>query len=242
MKKRAKKSLSQNFIRDKNICKKIVSLTNVKNKIILEVGPGYGFLTDVILESKPKKIILIEKDYYLFNQLKDKYQKFNNVKIINEDILNVKLNKFKNLNIISNLPYNISTKIILHLFKFNKNINEMIFMLQKEVAYKFDYILPGMNKYKFLTFIVSKYSKCFDVSSNVFIPKPKVKSTVVKFALYKNKKNNIKKTERFCKDIFKNVRKKIYKNIKLKNNNLDILNKRVNELSIKELLNIYNFF
>lgn len=242
MKKRAKKSLSQNFIKDKNICKKITNLTNIKDKIILEVGPGYGFLTDVILESKPKQIILIEKDYYLFNQLKDKYREFDNIKVINDDILNIKLNKFKNLKIISNLPYNISTKIILHLFKFNKNINEMIFMLQKEVAYKFDYILPGMNKYKFLTSIVSKYTKCFDVSSNVFIPKPKVKSTVVKFVLHKNKKNNIQNAERFCKNIFKNVRKKIYKNIRLKKNNLDILNKRVNELNIEELLNIYNFF
>ena len=75
--------------------------------------------------------------------------------------LNYNLNKFKNLIIISNLPYNISTKIILYLFNFNKNISEMIFMIQKEVAEKFDYNLPKMNKYKFLTKIVSKLYKMF---------------------------------------------------------------------------------
>ena len=237
---KAKKSLSQNFLIDKNICKKIINLTQIKNKDILEIGPGYGFLTDFILTKNPKKIILIEKDLYLKNFLINKYK--NNKKIIIEgnDILKYDFEKLKNLIIISNLPYNISTKVILYLFSFNKNINEMILMIQKEVAQKFDYNLPKMNKYKFLTRIVSNYTRCFDVSSTVFFPKPKVKSTIVKFKF--NRENiDLKKANYFSNKIFKNVRKKIYNNL---DSNLDnnLLHKRVNQINIDELISIYNLF
>ena len=116
----------------------------------------------------------------------------------------------------------------------------MIFMIQKEVALKFDYNLPKMNKYKFITFIISSYSRCFDVSSKVFVPKPKVSSTVVKFKFNK-KKLNLKKAKKFSNLIFKNVRKKINNNIQLDIKD-ELLNKRVNELSIKNLFDIYNFF
>jgi len=236
----AKKSLSQNFLIDKNISKKIVEQTNLKDKTVLEIGPGYGFLTDSILIKKPKKIILVEKDSNLKSKLYQKYKNNKKIEIIGDDILNFNFNKFKNLIILSNLPYNISSKIILYLFNFNENISEMILMIQKEMAQKFDYKLPNMNKYKFLTKIVSDFTKCFDVSPQVFIPKPKVYSTVVKFKLNK-KKNNLKKATYFSNIIFKNVRKKIYNNLNIDSKN-QILNKRVNELSINELLAIYNLF
>ena len=113
-----KKSLSQNFLKDKNIANKIVNLTNIKNRLILEIGPGYGFLTDNILEKKPKKILLIEKDWKLKEKLYEKYKK-NKIEIIGEDVLRTNFNNFKNLIIISNLPYNISSKIIV-LFSFIK--------------------------------------------------------------------------------------------------------------------------
>ena len=233
-----KKSLSQNFLIDKNISKKILESTDVKNGTVLEIGPGYGFMTDTIMKYNPKKVIIIEKDFQLFKFLEKKYSKNNKIEIILGDILKYNLSKFKNLIIISNLPYNISTKIILHLFYFNKNISEMIVMVQKEVSQKFDYNLPKMNKYKFLTKIVSSYDKCFDVSPNVFIPKPKVISTVVKFRF--NKKNiNLEKASKFSKLIFKNVRKKIINNIKVVS---DLSEKRVNEISIKDLLKIYDLF
>ena len=119
----AKKSLSQNFLIDKNISNKIVNLTNLKNKIVLEIGPGYGFMTDLILIKKPKKLLLIEKDTNLVKFLNQKYQKNKRIKILEKDILESKLDKFKDLIIISNLPYNISTKIILYLFKYHNNIN-----------------------------------------------------------------------------------------------------------------------
>ena len=237
---KAKKSLSQNFIFDKNIGRKIVKEVNIFNKLILEIGPGYGFITDLILENKPKKVLLVEKDFNLIKHLNNKYKNNNKVEILGNDILKTNLSDFKNLIIISNLPYNISTKIILYLFEFNKNISKMVLMIQKEVAEKFDYNLPKMNKYKFLTKVVSSFSRCFNVSSNVFVPKPKVESTVVKFVF--NKKNfNLINAKSFSKLIFRNVRKKIYNNIKISNKK-KLLEKRVDELSIKELLDIYNFF
>ena len=238
---RAKKSLSQNFLKDKNISKKITSLVKLKNNVVLEIGPGYGFMTDSILENNPKKLYLIEKDKYLINLLKKKYSNNKKIIIVEGDILNQNLNKFKNLIIISNLPYNISTKVILYLFTFNKNILEMVFMIQKEVAEKFDYNINNMNKYKFLTRIMTSYLRHFEVSPKVFIPQPKVKSTVVKFK-FKNKNVDLKRASNFSDIIFKNVRKKIYKNLRIKKTENIILNKRVNELTIDELLWIYNFF
>ena len=172
--------------------------------------------------------------------LKSKYKSNKEVVVKEMDILNFDLNKYKNLIIISNLPYNVSTKIILYLFKYKKNISEMILMIQKEVAEKFDYNRPKMNKYKFITNLVSTFNICFDVSLKVFKPKPKVKSSVVKFVF--NKKDfDSNKAILFSSLIFKNVRKKIYNNIKT-NKDIDIYNRRVNELSINELLKIYNLF
>ena len=237
---KAKKSLSQNFIIDKNICKKIVKQTNINNKIVIEIGPGYGFLTDILLMNNPKQILLIEKDYQLVLFLKQKYKNNNKIKILNNDVIKVDFSKFKNVKIISNLPYNISTKIILYLFNFNKNISEMVFMIQKEVALKFDYNLIKMNKYKFITKIVSTFSRCFDVSPKVFIPKPKVFSSVVKFKFNK-KKFDLNKANIFSNLIFKNVRKKIHNNLRIESKSL-LLHKRINQLSIDELLTIYESF
>ena len=238
--KKAKKSLSQNFLKDKNIAKKISNLANLKDNIVLEIGPGYGFMTDSILESNPRKLYIIEKDKYLINFLKNKYYDNKKVLIIEGDILKKNLNKFKNLIIISNLPYNISTKVILYLYKYNKNILEMVFMIQKEVAEKFDYKINNMNKYKFLTRIMTSYIRYFEVSPKVFFPQPKVHSTVVKFQ-FKKENVDINKAYSFSDLIFKNVRKKIYKNLKIEERENKILNKRVNQLTIDELLWIYNF-
>ena len=202
-----KKSLSQNFLIDKNICNKIISQVTIKNKIIIEIGPGKGALTDIILSQKPKKLYLIEKDNALSKELKKKYENQDKISIYNQDIFDFSLSKFKNIIIISNLPYNISTKIILYLFNYNNIINEMILMLQKEVV----------------------------------IPKPKVNSSVVKFKLIKGENDSIK-LKKFSKIIFNNKRKKITNKINFNINNDNLLNKRVDQLTINELLNIYNFF
>ena len=235
-----KKSLSQNFLKDKNISNKIINQTNIKNKIILEIGPGYGFLTDNILEKNPRKIFLIEKDNNLKENLLNKYKNNKKIKIIGGDILKANLGKFKNLIVISNLPYNISSKIILHLFNFRENIKEMVFMIQKEMSIKFDYNLPKMNKYKFLTRIVSSYNRCFDVSPKVFFPEPKIKSSIVKFK-FNREIVDLNKANYFSKLIFRNVRKKINNNIEIKFKN-KLLEKRVSQLKIDELLIIYDLF
>ena len=244
--RRPKKSLSQNFIKDKNICNKILRNIDVNNKIILEIGPGYGFLTDIILDKKPKKIYLIEKDNELSKYLIKKYVNNKIVEIINTDILNFNLTEFDNfkkISIVSNLPYNISTKIILNLLYKSSNIEEMVFMIQKEVAEKFNYNLKKINKYKFLSKIYSDYKICFNVSPNVFFPKPKVLSSVVKFKI-KNYIVDEYKIKKFISIIFVNKRKKISNKI---NKYLDakfqkITSKRIDELSMEEVLEIYDSF
>ncbi len=236
-----KKSLGQNFLIDKNIAKKITNLIKIENKVIVEVGSGTGFLTDFIIKKSPKKLIIIEKDNKLFNYLKSKYKNEENVYIFNKDILKFKLTKLSKINLISNLPYNISKNFILKILK-NKNvINEMVIMLQKEVALKYNYNQGKLNKYKFLVSLCSNYKICFKVSKNVFLPKPKIDSAIVKFKF--NKKNiDWEKTDNFVKMIFNNRRKIIKNNINF-NNKIDlssIMNKRVDQIELNEILKIYN--
>ncbi len=235
-----KKSLGQNFIKDKNICRKIVSEADVNNKIVLEIGPGYGFLTDIILEGNPSKMILIEKDNHIFEYLFNKYKKNKKVVLINTDILKYNLDNLNNYTIISNTPYNISTKLISKIIKNSNRINAAVLMLQKEVAEKYNYNKLKMNKYKFITEISSKYKVCFKVTNNVFFPRPKVESAVVKFTFKKNK-INWDKTEKFINIIFSKKRKIISNKFnKFISDNKLISKKRIEDLNFKELIQIYN--
>ena len=236
-----KKSLGQNFLIDKNIAKKITNLINIKNKTIIEVGAGTGFLTDFILKKSPKKLFIIEKDNKLFKYLETKYKNEENVYIINQDILEFKFIKLKKINLISNLPYNISKNFILKILKNKNTIDEMVIMLQKEVALKYNYNQGKLNKYKFLVSLCSDYKICFSVSKNVFLPKPRIDSAIVKFKF--NRKNiNWEKTDNFIKMIFNNKRKIIKNNMNLnvKVNINSIINKRVDQLDLNEILKIYN--
>ena len=229
-----KKSLGQNFLIDKNILKKISNLEIIKNKNILEIGPGTGNLTTFIIEKKPANVILIEKDRFLFNDLKKKLIKKNNVTIFNDDILKVNLEniiKPKSI-IIGNLPYNISSQILVKFVKIKiwpPNFDKLIFMFQKEVA---DRILAKYNSknYGRLSVISSYRLKIIDkinISSNSFFPKPKVESTILIFEPIKNpmiKIKNIDNLEKITQSFFSFKRKmigKIYK--KLFSNNKKIL-------------------
>ena len=109
---KAKKSLGQNFLTDRNTLEKIVETTIIKNKTVLEVGPGTGNLTSFILKRKPKKMIVVEKDYSLAKNLKDVFE--DQLTIINDDILNIKENLLSDekVTVFGNLPYNISTEIL----------------------------------------------------------------------------------------------------------------------------------
>ena len=240
--KEPKKSLGQNFLIDKNIIRKIIKKSDIKDENIVEIGPGYGALTDFILKEKPKKLIIIEKDIDIFKFLKNKFKNEKRIEIINHDALKYDFLKLKNFKIISNLPYNVSTKIIMKLIFYNKNIKSLILMIQKELAIKFDYSKEGINKYKFIIKFCSDYKILFDVSNNVFYPKPKVQSKIVEFKL---KKNNVDKNKllNFTHIIFGNKRKRLKNKIhQLSSINKEILNKRVEELNFNELLEIYKFF
>ena len=103
-----KKSLGQNFLLDKNLCKKISKSISIKNNILIEIGSGTGQLTDEIIKFKPKKLILIEKDDELFKILKSKYSKFDYIELLNIDAINLNLKLKENFIIVSNLPYNIA--------------------------------------------------------------------------------------------------------------------------------------
>ena len=149
----ANKRLGQNFLIDKNIINKIVDIGNINDKkVIFEIGAGYGSLTKKIFSKNPKKIIAVEKDKKLASYLKELFINYKNVKIVNEDILNIIENKKleKNIVIFGNLPYNISTKILVKLALIKKWppwYDNLIFMFQKEVADKIQKISEGCQYY-----------------------------------------------------------------------------------------------
>ena len=221
---KAKKSLGQNFLIDKNIIKKIIELVNLRNKNVVEIGPGKGALTDEILKKKPKSLIIIEKDNFLANQLKEKYQDIKILKIYNNDILKFDLEKkiLKDSEIFGNLPYNISSQILIKFLKFKSwppKFNSLIFMFQKELGDKITCSFPS-NNYGRLS-IISKFRlkilKKFLVSQNCFFPKPKVTSMIIHFKPFKINNfriKNIKNIEKITNILFSNKRKMINKNIK----------------------------
>ena len=178
-----KKRLGQHFLHDKNIINKIISnlAINIKDTFI-EIGPGEGALTTPLLE-EVESITLIEKDRDLIPILENKYNR-RKVKIVNQDILKCELSNLikENTRIVGNLPYNISTEIIFRLLPFSKDIKDLHFMLQKEVV---DRIVaaPGTKIYGRLSVMAQVYftvKKLFNISPNVFIPKPKVDSAYIR--------------------------------------------------------------
>ena len=219
MKIKAKKSLGQNFLIDKNIIKSIVNVGDIKkNNVILEVGPGTGNLTEYILKKNPKKIFVIEKDSNLVNLLNGKFS--DKINILNKDVLKFDLNNISKEKIIifGNLPYNISTKILTQWIttpeKF-KCYKKLILMFQKEVA---DRILAKTNSRNYGRLsIISNWrlniKKEFNISPQCFFPKPKVDSTLLSFVpkkefYYIKNPENLEKITR----IFFNQRRKMIKN------------------------------
>ena len=146
----AKKSLGQNFLIDKNIINKIINLVSIRNKDIIEIGPGREALTEEIIKKKPKSLSLIEKDFFLAENLKKKYSDFNNIKVYNSDVLKFDIEKIttKNTIIFGNLPYNISSQILVKFLKFKKwppKFNDLIFMFQKELGKKIIGVYPSSD-------------------------------------------------------------------------------------------------
>ena len=244
-----KKSLGQNFLIDKNIAKKIVNITSINNQCIIEIGPGTGFLTDEIIKKKPKKLYLIEKDKSLYLYLKKKYYDYKNIEIINDDALNFNLQHIKQRKkIISNLPYNISIKLIINWLKIECKVQKMILMIQKEVADKMNYVNKiKKNRLNLFIEVASRYNIEFNVSNNVFFPKPKINSSVITIIPKNNLKIDLNKFESFTREIFQYKRKKLSTVLKLKEkkislSNSDIYEKRAEDLILSELISVFNQF
>ena len=248
---RAKKSLGQNFLIDKNVLEKITNIINIENKIILEIGPGTGNLTSYILKKNPKKLFVIEKDNVLASNLENKFN--NQISIINNDVLKIDENTLFEDKVIvfGNLPYNISTEIlskwIINL-KDNFWFEYLILMFQKEVA---DRIIAKFNSSNYGRLsIISNWKlnikKICDIKPAAFFPKPKVDSSLLFFSpktnfLKINDPNNLEKVTR----IFFNQRRKMIKKPfnQLFNGNQDILDKLNIDLKLRpQNLNLDTYY
>ena len=239
---RAKKSLGQNFLVDQNIIEKITNIVEIKDRCVLEVGPGTGNLTYKILEKLPKKLIVVEKDSNLVNLLKKKLE--SNIDIINKDILKLDENLIskEKLIVFGNLPYNISTEIlckwILNIKSHNFWFDYLILMFQKEVA---DRIISKFNtkNYGRLSILSNwklEIKKIIDIKPASFIPKPKIDSTVLFFKPKKEffKLKNAKNLEKITRIFFMHKRKMIKKPYNLLfNGNMKVADKVGITLSLR---------
>ena len=239
---KAKKSLGQNFLIDKNIVDKITNIIEIKDKSILEIGPGTGNLTLSILKKKPKKLLVVEKDDNLAKELKENFS--GEITIINDDILDLNENLLsrEELIVFGNLPYNISTEIlckwILNLDDNKIWFKNLILMFQKEVA---DRIISSFNtsdygRLSILTNWKLNVKKIFDIKPNSFSPRPKVDSTLL-FFTPKDKFQKLKNPfvlEKITRIFFSHRRKMIKKPFKqLFSNNLSLSNKLNIDLNMR---------
>ena len=215
---KTKKSLGQNFLTDRNIIEKIISVTTIENKSILEVGPGTGNLTSCILKCNPKKVFVVEKDNDLAKNLSINFE--DQLTIINDDILNIDENLLCNekVTVFGNLPYNISTEIlsrwIINL-KDNFWFEHLVLMFQKEVA---DRIIAGFNtsaygRLSILTNWKLNVKKICDIKPESFSPRPKIDSSLLYFSPKKNffKIRNPKNLEKITRIFFSHRRKMLRK-------------------------------
>ena len=246
---KSKKKLGQHFLKDLSIARHIVDLLDSEENI-LEIGPGTGILTTLLVKTKFEKLIAIDLDNraikYLKNQIKN-----DNIILIHKDILSVDFNLLfrKNFSIVGNLPYNISSQILFKILEFRNSINMVVIMLQKEVS---DRISSSHNsrKYGILSVLIQTFfevKNVLEVEPKSFNPVPKVKSSVLK--LDRNNTNEIGVDYDFYKMIIKQSfqnRRKTLRN-SLKNLNLpkiidlDIFSKRAEELSVKDFIWLAKF-
>jgi 16S rRNA (adenine1518-N6/adenine1519-N6)-dimethyltransferase len=254
-----KKKYGQNFLVDSNVLNKIVALADIKEKtLVIEIGVGSGNLTKKIARYA-KNVIGYEIDESLKPIISESLGEFTNIKVIYDDFLKRNLLKdlndfnYSNIYVIANLPYYITTPIISKLIEDNISVDKMILMVQKEVADRIS-AKPDNKDYNSLTIFINYYfnvHKLFDVSKNVFIPKPNVDSTVIELEK-KDSQYEVDDEELFFKivrDSFTQKRKNLRNNLKnynlqkidevLKKHNLD-LTVRAEHLTIEEFIEIAN--
>lgn len=247
LKIKIKKELGQNFIIKKGIIKNIIKIINIKKyDNIVEIGSGIGLITQKVLDITKNKIYSIEIDNELIKMLVNKFYFYSNYIFFKKDILKSDLSKIKNIRVIGNLPYNISVKILLKLIKYKKNIKDMHLMFQKEVARRLS-AKKGEKSWCSISVIIQYFCKVFKVlelSSDNFIPKPKVISTMIKLIPYKKKQLRVKDKKKFVyivKKSFSKKRQTLQNNLKGLINSLNISPKRrAKTLTIKEFVKITN--
>ncbi len=211
----ANKSLGQNFLINENVINSIIEISQISNEdLIIEIGPGLGTLTSRLLD-KAGKVIAIELDTKMLNILNDRFSLYKNFELINNDVLKVNLKELieKNLNqnikkckIVANLPYYITTPIIMKLLENNLPLDSIIVMVQKEVAIRLTAI-PGQKDTGAITHSIYYYSEpeiVLDVPRNCFIPSPDVNSSVIKLQLLKSPRVKVSNEKLFF-DIIKSA-------------------------------------
>ena len=219
-----KKMYGQNFIVDENIINSIITKSNIdKDTLVIEIGPGAGSLT-YKLSDKAKNVLCYEIDNTLKPILEDNLKDCNNVKVLFKDFLeanvidDIKEYDYKKLYVVANLPYYITTPIIMKLIEEHLPLDKIVVMVQKEVGDRFR-AKPNSKEYNSLSIYLNYYfnvEKLLDVSKNVFIPKPNVDSIVVEFAKKENtyKVNNEQKFFKLVRDSFTQKRKTLKNNLK----------------------------
>lgn len=265
---RANKSLGQNFLISEEVVNSIVDCSKITNEdILIEIGPGLGTLTEKLLE-KANKVICVELDTRMIGILEKRFELYDNLEIINKDILKVDLNSLiaeqkeltgaKNVKVVANLPYYITTPIIMKLLENNLDIDSITVMIQKEVA---DRLIanPGEKDAGAITYSVYYYcesEKIMEVPNFSFIPEPEVTSEVIKLNLRKQPPVDVKDKEKMLKIVknaFTQRRKTLLNaltNTKVLQNkeegtklfaklNLDI-NARAEELTLQDFANLSN--
>ena len=183
------KKFGQNFLIDTRVLERIIEASGVtKDDMVLEIGPGIGTMTQYLCENA-RKVVAVEIDKNLIPILEDTLSAYDNVRVINEDILKVDINKLVNeendgkpIKVIANLPYYITTPIIMGLFESHVPIESITIMVQKEVADRMQ-VGPGTKDYGALSLAVQYYAKpqiVANVPANCFMPRPNVGSAVIK--------------------------------------------------------------
>ena len=243
-----KKSLGQNFIKDHNFTLKLSSLITSDDKTnIFEIGPGMGALTQHILKKKYKKLFLIEKDIRFFEDLRNKFENNKKIITINCDALSYDYedaNKKSKSIIVGNLPFNISTQLLINWITGNHwppFYFKMILMFQKEVADRI-VSLPNQKTYSRISVITQarcRVRKILNAPSDIFFPMPKVDGTVLEFTpILENKNMNIFNLQTLLKKSFEHRRKKIKTTLKDYSSLLKILkiddNLRAEDLSVED--------
>ncbi len=194
---KANKSLGQNFLINQNVVDKIVESSNIsKEDLVIEIGPGLGTLTKELLE-RAGKVICIELDKKMIKILQDRFSLYDNFEIVHDDVLRVRLNKiikeekekngFKTAKIVANLPYYITTPIIMKLLEDRLDLESITVMVQKEVADRL-IAIPGEKETGAITYSVYYYATSegiLEVPNDSFIPEPEVNSKVIKLTIRK---------------------------------------------------------